>query len=408
MKMKFRFSIILLLSILNSIAQDFRLDTILQWEDHLLYLNKYENNQLKCYSKEYKNKSYLFFNQIPIDSNQIQTRSNPFFIDNKIFFNANRLENSFSIDKFNTKRIYYDIKDSMTYEFNYKFNFDINYQQCYIVDTPYWKLKLVNPMNGQKSSFMDFFDFAEHETNRGITYPLLSIDKVFFINHEVAFVRICLRGNFEGCIKYRYVVGNKGEILDVTDQIKSNYDGQKYFSEIIFTCEKNKFIRENLEIFTNSLSRKSVNRLFDENFTYISDLLVLNNPVLIGVNIQNGKLQYHFLRSFLNNEVKVIIPYKFIPQLDLAMYKAHKNNKLTEEDLEGLDLYALGILRNSIFAKYNYAFNSEFYQAYFNLFAFYNHYEKKGKRTKDINDKLTETDKYNIKLITNIEKELGK
>ena len=88
------------------------------------------------------------------------------------------------------------------------------------------------------------------------------------------------------------------------------------------------------------------------------------------------------------------------------MYKAHQNERLTKDDIKGLDLYSLGILRNSIFAKYNYAFNSEFYQAYFNLFAFYNHYEKKGKRTKNVDDKLTETDKANVAFILNAEKKL--
>ncbi len=407
MKMKFRISIILILCSLNSISQDFMLDTVLTWEKHLLYLNKYDNSQLKCYSKTLKNNSYLFFSQTSIDSSKIQTRSNPFYINDKIFFNADRVENKSSIDKYNTKKIYYDIQDSGTHTFNYKFYYDKNHQQCYIVDSPYWELALVDPLSGQKSPFMDFFDYAKHEKNNGLTYPLLSIDKIFFINQKKALVRICLRGNYEGCRGYKYFLGEAGNMVDVTDEIKANYEGQEYFSEIEFACKKNEFIRENIEILrNNSPNRKRVNRLFDADLNYISDVLVLNRPIVMGVNIQNGKLQNHFLRSFLNNEEKVIIPYKFIPQLDLAMYKAHQNEKLTKEDIKGLDLYALGILRNSIFAKYNYAFSSGFYQAYFNLFAFYNHYEKKGKRTKNVNDKLTTTDKANVAFILNAEKKL--
>jgi len=407
MKSKFRISIILILCSLNSISQDFMLDTVLTWEKHLLYLNKYDNNQLKCYSKPLKNNSHLVLNQTPIDSGKIQIRTSPFYINDKIFFNANRVENKTSIDKYNINKIYYDIQDTVNHTFSYKFYYDKNHQQCYIVDSPYWELALVDPLNGQRSPFMDFFDYAKHKKNNGLTYPLLSIDKIFFINQNKAFVRICLRGNYEGCRGYKYFLGVAGNMVDVTEKIKANYKDQEYFSEIEFACEKNKFIRENIEIFkNNSPNKKVINRLFDANLNYISDLLVLKRPILMGVNIQNGKLQNHFLRSFLNNKTKVIIPYKFIPQLDLAMYKAHQNKKLTKDDIKGLDLYALGILRNSIFAKYNYAFSSEFYQAYFNLFAFYNHYEKKGKRTKNVNDKLTDIDKANIAFILNAEKKL--
>ncbi|MBL6445366.1 YARHG domain-containing protein [Fulvivirga sp. 29W222] len=59
-------------------------------------------------------------------------------------------------------------------------------------------------------------------------------------------------------------------------------------------------------------------------------------------------------------------------------------NKLNEEDLS--------ILKNVVFAKHNYGFSSEFYQAYFNLFHFYNTDEKRKNRTKDILGLLTKSD----------------
>lgn len=145
------------------------------------------------------------------------------------------------------------------------------------------------------------------------------------------------------------------------------------------------------------------NRLFDESVNFISELLFIE-PSIAGVNIQEGELQNHFLRSFLNNEEKVIIPYKFIPQLDLAMNKAYNNKGLTKEDLKGFGEYELGILRNLIFAKYNYDFSSEFYQAYFNLYAFYNAPDMHNSRTKDVNGKLTGADKANLELIKGMEK----
>jgi len=79
---------------------------------------------------------------------------------------------------------------------------------------------------------------------------------------------------------------------------------------------------------------------------------------------------------------------------------------LKKEDLKGFGKYELGILRNLIFAKYNYAFSSEFYQAYFNLYEFYGNKEAQKSRVKDVNNKLTETDKANIKLIKEIEAQI--
>ncbi|MCB9002687.1 MAG: YARHG domain-containing protein, partial [Bacteroidales bacterium] len=88
-----------------------------------------------------------------------------------------------------------------------------------------------------------------------------------------------------------------------------------------------------------------------------------------------------------------------IPKLDIAMYKAYNDTLLTNDEVAGFGKYELGILRNLIFAKHNYDFSTEFYQAYFNLYAFYNNEEMRKTRTKDVNGKLTETDKANLKLI---------
>jgi hypothetical protein len=88
------------------------------------------------------------------------------------------------------------------------------------------------------------------------------------------------------------------------------------------------------------------------------------------------------------------------------MYKAYNDTALSQQDIEGLGKYELGILRNLIFAKHNFSFESEFYQAYFNLYCFYNTKEMRSTRSKDVNSNLSEADKANIQLITHAENSL--
>jgi hypothetical protein len=124
-----------------------------------------------------------------------------------------------------------------------------------------------------------------------------------------------------------------------------------------------------------------------------------------GINMQQGKILQYFMFSYLNDDDKnsVIVPYVFSPRLDILMYSVYHNKELKKEELKGLEKYELGILRNLIFAKYNYAFSSEFYQAYFNLYEFYDEVGSRTSRVKNVDDKLTETDKANIKCIRETE-----
>lgn len=145
------------------------------------------------------------------------------------------------------------------------------------------------------------------------------------------------------------------------------------------------------------------------NMTLVSKVLSMDSyPSYVGMNISNGELQYHYIQSSLNNRVKVIVPYIFIPQLDIQMYRAYTDEILTEKDIEGFGKYELGILRNLLFAKHNYAFKSEFYQAYFNMYDFYGKFNIGHPRESNVDNKLTAADKANIALIRAAEKKLAK
>lgn len=77
-----------------------------------------------------------------------------------------------------------------------------------------------------------------------------------------------------------------------------------------------------------------------------------------------------------------------------------KNGANSKENLDGKNLEELRIMRNEIFAKHGYIFNSEDLQEYFSAFEWY------VAEHEDVNHLLTESDKENIKLIIDQEEKL--
>ncbi|HEX9804055.1 MAG TPA: YARHG domain-containing protein [Candidatus Dojkabacteria bacterium] len=117
---------------------------------------------------------------------------------------------------------------------------------------------------------------------------------------------------------------------------------------------------------------------------------------IVGENIQEGHNEFFYIRSILDNKEKVIVNYIMNKDFEKITYQLFKGHAVTKRELNNFNSDQLNILKNLIFAKYNYAFESEFYQAFFNLFAFYNQPEKLATRTKDVNNKLTKPDMENL------------
>ncbi|MBL6448462.1 YARHG domain-containing protein [Fulvivirga sp. 29W222] len=85
--------------------------------------------------------------------------------------------------------------------------------------------------------------------------------------------------------------------------------------------------------------------------------------------------------------------------MERAFYNLYYDSLLNRNAVVDLNLNELLILKNFIFAKHNYQFNSPFYQAFFNTFTFYSSKESKKQRRKDVNGLLTEMDKKNLDMI---------
>ena len=136
----------------------------------------------------------------------------------------------------------------------------------------------------------------------------------------------------------------------------------------------------------------------DENTNIVTPVVKksFNKP---NYNYQDGKVVSVMAHTILDNGNKVFVPYKFTLPLERSLYKLYNDQEILKEDLSQFGEYELSILKNFIFAKHNYGFNSDFYQAYFNLFEFYNDEKKRASRTKNMDGLLTEADTRNLEVI---------
>ncbi len=120
---------------------------------------------------------------------------------------------------------------------------------------------------------------------------------------------------------------------------------------------------------------------------------------IIGENIQQSMNQFFYMRSRLDNGEKVIVRNRIDKRFEKIAYQIFTDQLLPKDRFKDFDEEQLGILKNFVFAKHNYAFNSDFYQAYFNLFDFYNNEAKRATRTKNMEGLLTKADLQNLEII---------
>jgi hypothetical protein len=375
----------------------------------------------------------LFINELSIDTTGIKVRTpwrSVFLLthNNKIYFNSEYKKKD--LKNLTEKKIVYSMTDGSVAIYDYDFDYDLQ-MMPYKIDRRQAKIYKINPETGNQTLFVDFWDIVKKVTYiDGKEGAEEDIEQIVFFNNNYAYIALCYNdgSSGDGCTDNRYfIVNGLNSKVDITNKIRPKYNagiGERlggYRSEMQFISNDGKYIKDLcfVDIY-NVENKKEVfygnkSRLFDIQFNYIGDLLYLE-PRISGINIQKGEIQNYFLGS--NIDVKdstkrivggyankyVIIPYVFNPILELAMYKAYNDNLLIKEDLKGLEKYELDILRNVIFAKYNYSFSSEFYQAYFNLYKFYGDWQKQKSRAKDVSHLLTEADKANIKFIKQMEK----
>lgn len=217
---------------------------------------------------------------------------------------------------------------------------------------------------------------------------------------------------------YTYPITNSKFLINITNGNPSDIDEFQLIDDKGNIKEIKTYTGVDIEFENDNYLKTNTNvscQIRDHNMNIVGNVLQ-HRAGVYGMNIANQKIQCYYLSTTLNDAdynvkpikkgTKVIIPYKFNPQLDIQMYRAYNDTLLSEADIEGLGKYELGILRNLLFAKHNYAFKSEFYQAYFNMYKFYNSQKMETTRKANVDNELTANDKANIALIRKMEAKL--
>ncbi|MBZ0245028.1 MAG: YARHG domain-containing protein [Cyclobacteriaceae bacterium] len=103
--------------------------------------------------------------------------------------------------------------------------------------------------------------------------------------------------------------------------------------------------------------------------------------------------------SWSRDYTEVVIAYAPTLETEQALYNIYNNNPIDSKTLRGMRLENLLILKNMIWAKHNFKFESSFYQAFFNFFTFYNNQESRKTRKADMADQFTDVDRKNLQEI---------
>ena len=191
-----------------------------------------------------------------------------------------------------------------------------------------------------------------------------------------------------------YVFDFEKVINDVSDNylyIKTNElkteekDGNTFaIDSWLVLYENYDILSEVLPKYTSPLSVKGLNTIKDQLYSY---------------NVATETDQ-HPSKYKVRDYKKELVGYRAYFPLERSFYRAYHNDRVLNEDLDVLDSNDLQLLKNFLFAKHNYQFDNAYYQAYFNVFAFYR--EGRKNRTKDINTKLSNADSANLDLINEI------
>jgi hypothetical protein len=138
--------------------------------------------------------------------------------------------------------------------------------------------------------------------------------------------------------------------------------------------------------------------IYDQTFKEISKALD-HEISAIGANYKGGIYLSDNVKSKTDDGREVIITYVFSMPLERSLFQIFIDQPLFPEDIKKCSQYELDIIRNMVFAKHNFKFDSEFYQAYFNFYKFYRDPQKRNSRIKEVNHLLSKSDKHNLALL---------
>jgi hypothetical protein len=347
-------------------------------------------------------KKKIYLNGIAVDSSGIE-------LDNNLVFRDNNIYNT-STHTTSDKTILYRL--TLKGQLSNKMIFDngvfINKLEDYLLahikgnDSVIFK---VDFESGLLSPFVKIHHYYPYRDN----LVLPKWDNLYLVNKNKLLVEYSECEG--GCYYFKYLIyniqsGTHSEVKWINDLTEaerislkmheSKYSESRCNLELVMTDLSGNY---SYGYFEDVKTRKlNDDYVFDDNLNIASSAL---KKASYGntYNYDNGKITSIMVHSILDDEKKVFVPYKFTLPLERTYYRVFNSESIMPEDLTLFGEYELSMVKNFIFAKHNYKFDSEFYQAYFNLFEFYHSETKRKNRTKEINHLLTKSDKANLSLL---------
>jgi hypothetical protein len=330
-------------------------------------------------------KKFLLKDTVKVDSIKFSPavhqdiENNNIYIRGSHFYRWNLINNEFmKLDSFNYK-LYGDIN-------YYKNNFYLLIENA---NNKIYKIHKYNPRNRKLSVFLDLtnelkerkdkkeigsFNFIDHQKFISITIGIPSSPGILWEEKYMY--------SFKNDTFYK---SNGTELLKNTKEKILKFRPQKdiYLENRYFIGNSKKYEYNEKIIFSSNLIRKG--------------RVLFKFSKIKGYNIKNDKVVSVNVKSEIDSDKEIIIPIKLTYKLDHLLYKIYNGEEINKKSITEYGSYELGLLKNMVFAKHNYGFDTPYYQAFYNLYRFY--INKMDSRTKNVNPLLTETDKYNLKLI---------
>jgi hypothetical protein len=376
------------------------------YSDDLDYLGLFDNNVLKQLHQSIKDQ-YLFFNSQNIDTCGIRIYTFPKYLNDTILI--------VGIDKKNIQTIYF-LKNNCLLKISEGEIFQHGFSSNLIVLKNSAIIYLYNISEKSETEILNISERLKFR-QKWLEDNQMTITDEFWIDNEKLFFSFASCP--VSCSDYRHYLFNKTtlelkELKFLKSNKKSAIDEFTCF-EMIDSNHKKLFGYTSHSLDSNIIGRW----LFNDTLKRVTKLVSMNqssmieapeghfdyeSPIIAGYDYQNKSLLGINYRSDLDNKFNVIVPYKFSIAQELAMLKVYYDSLLTQKEVSSFGKYELSVLRNLIFAKHNYKFESEFWQAYFNLFEFCRSDEKRKSRNREVEKLFTGVDRKNLELIKKAEK----
>jgi len=349
----------------------------------------------------------IFLNSLPIDSSGMKIYAFPKYLKGEIYI--------YSIDTNSNQFVYHLKNDRLIKNCKGEISQD-GFSNNLISVEKFNKIYLINNSNFIGELLLDLSEKLKLKW-KWIDDNSMIITDEFWLNEDILFFNYASCS--VSCFDFTHYLFNKSELT--LKEIKYLKSGQHFTKdeftllELVDSTHKSVlgFISHSNDsnyigrwLFNDTLKRKT--KLLSMNHAYMVKApeghFDYSPPGIAGYNFQNKQPAGINYRSSLDNNFNVIVPYKFNVQQEIAMLKVFYDTLLTQQEIAGFGKYELSVLRNLIFAKHNYKFDSEFWQAYFNLFEFYRSDESRKSRTKDVEKKFSSADRKNMEMIKKREK----